>query len=398
MPGYSSIELFFNGDHTMQIDKIPMNAQMKVSRAITRLVVKHPFFGSLALSLRVEADTSIGTMCTDGKSILWNPDFVDAHDQEEIVGVMAHEVLHVTFKHMLRRGKRDPVLWNIACDFAINPILKDNDLFKLPEAALDNSEYHGLNAEAIYGRLPEDAAEKYSQGSGFGEVSDASDGNGNAPSEAEVKQMEADIDSKVMMAANGAKAVGNLPSAIKELIEVMKRSQVDWRDCIRRFVGGDQPDDYSMRKPHRRMYHTSRIVAPSIQMVGAGDVVIGIDTSGSVSKVELSYFLGELNAISADIKPQSVTVITCDMTVQTVRRYEQGEEIEMIEVNGRGGTLVRPVFDYIEENNINVDNMVYFSDMCISDYPECPHYPTMWVSAYAIGSPAPWGETVFLKT
>jgi len=86
------------------------------------------------------------------------------------------------------------------------------------------------------------------------------------------------------------------------------------------------------------------------------------------------------------------------MTVQTVRRYEQGEEIEMIEVNGRGGTLVRPVFDYIEENNINVDNMVYFSDMCISDYPECPHYPTMWVSSYAIGSPAPWGETVFLKT
>ena len=374
-----------------------MEEQMKVSRAITRLVVKHPFFGSIALSLRVSPDTSISTMCTDGKSILWNPSFVDGMDQEETVGVMAHEVLHVTFKHMLRRGKRDHTLWNIACDFAINPILIEAG-FKLPEFALNDQEYKGLSAEAIFDRLPPDAVEKYGGGSGLGEVSDATDGKGNAPSEAEAKQMEADIDSKVMMAANGAKAVGNLPSAIKELIEVMKRSQVDWRDSMRRFVGGDQPDDYSMRKPNRKMYHTSRIVAPSIQKIGAGDVVIGIDTSGSVSKRELSYFLGELNAISADIKPRSVTVITCDARVQTVRHYDQGEEIEMIEVNGRGGTLVRPVFDYIEENNINVDNMVYFSDMCISDYPKQPHYPTMWVSSYALGNAAPWGETVFLET
>jgi len=373
-----------------------MEEQMKVSRAITRLVVKHPFFGSISLSLNISPDESIPTMCTDGKSIRWNPSFVDQMDQEETVGVMAHEVLHVTFKHMMRRGERDPELWNIACDLAINPILIEGG-FVLPEGALNETKYKGLSAETIYSRLPEDAKEKYGSGAGFGEVTDVSDGNGKPLSEAEAKQMEADIDSKVMMAAAGAKAVGNLPGAIKSLIEEMKRSQVDWRDSMRRFVGGDQPDDYSMRKPHRKMYHASRIVAPSIQKIGAGDVVIGIDTSGSVSNGELSYFLGEVNAISADIKPRSVTVITCDAVIQTVRRYEQGEEIEKIEVNGRGGTEVRPVFDYIEKNNINVDNMVYFSDMCIFDYPDQPHYPTMWVSSYSRGEPAPFGETVYLK-
>ena len=112
-----------------------MDAQMKVSRAITRLVVKHPFFGSLALSLRVEADTDVSTMCTDGKFIKWNPEFVDTMDQEETVGVMAHEVCHVTFKHMLRRGERDADRWNVACDYAINEILIESG-FTLPEGGI----------------------------------------------------------------------------------------------------------------------------------------------------------------------------------------------------------------------------------------------------------------------
>jgi len=372
-----------------------MDAQMKVSRAITRLVVKHPFFGSLALSLRVEADTDVSTMCTDGKFIKWNPEFVDTMDQEETVGVMAHEVCHVTFKHMLRRGERDADRWNVACDYAINEILIESG-FVLPEGGLLDEQYYGMTAEQIYDRLPEDAGQ--GGGRGFGEVVDTSDENGNALSPAEQKQMEADIDSKVMMAAAGAKSVGNLPAKIKQLIEEMKRSQVDWRDVMRRFVGGDQPDDYSMRKPQRKMYHMNGIVAPSVQKIGAGDVVVGIDTSGSVSGRELSFFLGELNAISQDIKPQSVTIITCDAEIQTVRRYEQGEEIEKIEVGGRGGTLVSPVFQYIEDNSLNVDNMVYLSDMCVNDYPEEPPYPTLWVSSWNQAAPAPWGQTTYIQT
>ena len=374
-----------------------MDAQMKVSRASTRLVIKHPFFGSITLSSKVEPDETISTMCTDGKSIWWSPEFVDTIDQEETLGVTAHEVLHIVFKHPLRRGVRDPLLWNIACDFSINQILVDEG-FKLPEGALIDPQYEGLSAEAIYDRLPQDAKEKYGN-SVIGEVKDAKKDDGGDMSEAEVKQMEADIDAKVMMAASGAKAIGKLPSAIKSLIEEMERSQVDWRDVMRRFVGGDQPDDYSFCKPQKKMYHMTGIISPSIEKIGAGDMVVGIDTSGSVSKRELKFFLGEINAISEDIKPRSITVITCDAQIQTVRRYEQGEEIEKIEINGRGGTRVKPVFDYIEEHQLQVDNMVYLSDLEIWDYPENPpHYPTLWVSSYLGSKEAPWGDTTYLTT
>ena len=374
-----------------------MDAQMKMSRGSTRLVIKFPFYGSVCLGVKVKPDASVSTMCTDGKSILWSPDFVDTIDQEQTVGTIAHEVLHIILKHPLRRGNRDLLLWNIATDFAINQILVDAG-FKLPEGVLIDPQYKGLTAEAIYDRLPEDAKEQYGDAV-IGEVKDAKKDDGSDMSQAEVKQMEADIDAKIMMAATGAKAVGKMPAFVKDLIEEMERSQVDWRNVMRRFVGGDQPDDYSFRRLHKKMYHMNGMISPTIEKIGAGDVVIGIDTSLSVCKRELSFFLGEINAISEDLKPRSITVITCDARVQTVKRYEQGEEIQMIEIGGRGGTEVKPVFDYIEKHQLPVDNMVYLSDMEIFDYPENPpHYPTLWVSSSMRSDPAPWGETTYLKT
>jgi len=373
-----------------------MDAQMKMSRAVTQLVVRHPFFGSVCLSVKVRPDDSIPTMCTDGTSIQWSPAFVGRLTQDECTGVLAHEVMHIVLKHMLRRGERDPEKWNYACDYAINPILKDAG-FVLPENGLIDPQYANLNAEAIFDRLPDDIGEK-AKGSGFGEVTDAKGEQGQDLSPAEQKQMEADIDSKVMMAASAAKAVGKLPAKIDQMIQQMKQAQVDWRDVLRRFIGGDQPDDYSMRRPQRRMYHMSGIVAPAVQKIGAGNVVIGIDTSGSVSHQELTQFLGELNAISEDIMPTSITVITCDTHVRTVRRYERGELIDDMQVGGRGGTLVTPVFKYIEENELEVDNMIYLSDMQVWDYPEIePDYPTLWVSSWDQAAPAPWGETTYLK-
>ncbi len=374
-----------------------MDEQTKVSRSITRLVISHPFFGSMALSLKIEADEEIQTMCTDGKFIKWNPDFVANMSEEETTGVMAHEVMHVGMKHNLRRGDRDPERWNIACDYVINPILIEAG-FSLPAGGLYDEQYADLPAERVYDMLPEDVSH-LSQAGGMGGVIDTTKEGGQSLSEAEVKQMEADINSKVMMAANGAKSVGKLPASIEALVQRMKRNQIDWEEKVQRFVGGDQPDDYSMRRPNRQMFDQVGVLAPSIVGTGCGDILVWMDSSGSVSDREGEFFLGGLNAISRDVKPKSITVITCDAEIQSVKRYEEGEEITLFSNKGRGGTCVQPVFNYIEQHNLNVDNMICFTDMGIFDYPDrAPDYPILWVSSYSRGKPAPFGETVYLNT
>lgn len=371
-----------------------MEASKIIAKARTHLMLRQPFFGSIALSLTMEETDEIPSMATDGKSIKYNPKFVQMHKIEEIEGVIAHEAMHVALKHMLRRGDFDRQLWNMATDYAINLIVVDSGL-KIPECGLLEREYQGMSAEAIYNRLLQDPPEPESQDWNFGGVEEAKGEDGQGLSESEASALEGEVDVMVLRAHSTAKAMGKVPAGIDGLITEISAPKVDWRDKLRTFIGGDQPDDYSWRRPNRKFYGTYGVYMPSVDHYGAGHVVVGVDTSGSVSDAELAQFLGELSAIAEDMCPASVTVIGCDSKVQSVTQYEQGEPIDKLNSTGRGGTRVSPVFDHIKEQGLPVDSFIYFTDLYVWDFPLEPDFPVLWVST---GSPdAPWGEVVNAK-
>ena len=377
-------------------------ARSKVRLMLDKLSKGWGFYASVLYQMPMVEKSSLPTMATDGKSIFYNAEFTDALSEAELDGVKVHEAYHRILKHHLRMGKRDAELWNIACDYAINPIIIQSGLV-LPEGALIDAKFKGMSAEKIYDLLKQDQGDDGNGGGGSGQPQPQAWGNvedqGGDMSEDQIKSEEATINAQVVMAVNSMKTeAGKLPANIKEIIDEMKRSQIDWKDVLRRFVGGDQPEGYSYRRPNRRQWYLNEVVTPVSNKIGCGDIVVGIDTSGSVSSIELSHFLGELNAIAESSGAESVTIITCDYDVQDVVRYEKGDQIEDIVCKGRGGTRVMPVFDYIAENNINVDNFIYFTDMGIGDYPEHDvGYPILWVSSDMRGEEAPIGETTYLK-
>ena len=374
-------------------------ARSKVRLMLDKLSKGWGFYASVLYQMPMIEKNSLPTMATDGKSIFYNADFTDALSEPELDGVKVHEAYHRILKHHLRMGKRDAELWNIACDYAINPIIIQSGLV-LPEGALIDAKFKGMSAEKIYDILQKDQGD---DGNGGGVPQPQEWGNvedqGGGMSEDQIKSEEATINAQVVMAVNSMKTeAGKLPANIKEIIDEMKRSQIDWKDVLNRFIGGDQPEGYSYRRPNRRQWYLNEVVTPVSNKIGCGDIVVGIDTSGSVSSIELSHFLGELNAIAESSGAESVTIITCDYDVQDVVRYEKGDQIEDIVCKGRGGTRVMPVFDYISENNINVDNFIYFTDMGICDYPQQDvGYPILWVSSDMRGEEAPIGETTYLK-
>jgi predicted metal-dependent peptidase len=132
-----------------------MNAQL--TRARTQLVLDHPFFGSLALRLRLIEDASAKTAYTDGVVIGYNPAFIGTLDLAQTKWLLAHEVMHVACMHHTRRESRDIDRWNVAADYAINGILEEAG-FKTPEGFLLNPDFFGKSAEAIYVLLPHQAA------------------------------------------------------------------------------------------------------------------------------------------------------------------------------------------------------------------------------------------------
>ena len=139
-----------------------ITAKQRLSTARATLVLDHPFFGSLALRMNLEEETRgrTQTMATDGRSIFYDPKFVKGCSDLELVGLLAHEVMHPAMQHHTRRGDRDPRLWNDAADYAINPILTEAG-FVLPGGALTSFQYRGMTAEQIYDDLdqPSDNAD-----------------------------------------------------------------------------------------------------------------------------------------------------------------------------------------------------------------------------------------------
>ncbi|MFV0347960.1 MAG: DUF2201 family putative metallopeptidase [Halodesulfovibrio sp.] len=162
----------------------------KLIRARSDLVLEHPFFASLALRLDFREDTSCRTAWVDGSTFAYNPAYMGILPLAKIKGVLCHEVLHLACCHHTRRGGRDARLWNMACDYAINPVLLDAGL-ELPDGYLDDDRHRGKTADAIYATMVH-ASDEIKGGSALdnGKASDADEEDAQVSANHHDKQEE----------------------------------------------------------------------------------------------------------------------------------------------------------------------------------------------------------------
>ena len=121
-----------------------------------RLLVNKPFIGNIITRLDlVENNTWCTTAATDGRAVYWNREFVNKLDDQELDFLFGHEVYHVVFDHMSRRGDKEPFLWNIANDFVINDLLVQEGVGRLITTVKPcyDLQYRGLYSEEVYDLL-----------------------------------------------------------------------------------------------------------------------------------------------------------------------------------------------------------------------------------------------------
>lgn len=364
-------------------------ATERMRAARTELVLGQPFFGVLALSVELVASEAIPTLATGGTRILYNPAFVESLSHDEVVGVMAHEVLHCANGHPWRRDTREPLRWNIACDLAINPLVLSAGL-RLPKGVLrGTSEMAGKSAEWIYDRLPQglggDAATAI-PGAGGCDVQDGAL-NGSEVAQAEWAQ-------RVRQAAASAQAYGRLPAGCERFIDQVTRPKIDWRAALRRFVQVSTCEDYTWSRPNRR-YLARGVFLPALHSERIGPVAVVIDTSGSIDRVTLNQFNAELTAIVEDVRPIRTHVIYCDAAVHGIDTYESDDPIQL-KLQGGGGTAFGPALDAAEALEDPPCCVVYLTDLCGEHRAQAPVMPLLWVSTEP-NATAPYGEVVALE-
>lgn len=410
-----------------------LTIEEKFSGALAALYNYAPFDASVLQSMLLLEDTTgvIPTFGTDCVSkVKWSRAFVETLDTDAVTTVLAHEAWHKVLMHHLRRGPRDPKLWNVANDFIINAELKRRG-FKFPDCLgpsvtmqqfvdgqqgwmFDPQVHTQTTSEEVYDLLlkkqeekgggnppPGQASPKAAPSPSAGQGEDESKGDGQnsfdviLDPEAEVDSSEQRVASDLVQAAMAARAAGNMPDFAKRIIGKYEHPTEPWRKLLSQFIHRAsvtrRSDDRSYARPSRRS--PIPFIMPSRKHEPEGEYIIAIDTSGSITNNDLANYQAQVNTIFATVKPRRVSVVYCDAGISGVDQFERGAKVEL-RMCGGGGTDFAPPFQWARDQKIDPVCLIYFTDG-YGPFPDKPRYPVLWGMTTSVTPP--WGKIVRLR-
>ena len=458
--------------------------ESRLTAARTKLILEKPFLGALVLRLPLVAAKGdwCPTTATDARSFYYNPEFIASLNMAQTQFILAHEALHCALSHFARRQHRVKYRWDLACDFAVNPLLLADGLQPPPDA-LYLEEYEGMTAEEIYPLLedvedlstldqhlydqeqqeggsgqpppppeadaeqrqdaggsgqrqpgdqpPPDRSQGQDQGGeqpppdhspGQGQGSEQSDDGQRAkpepqpadqgdagdehnrdqgsgaeapppltPDERDTLQVQ--WQQRTAGAAQQAAQAGKLSGLMARMIDHLLQPQLPWRMLLARYMTLQARDDFNYSRPSRR---EGDAILPSLRSQQL-DILVAVDTSGSIKQDEIDEFLAEVSALKGQVRAR-VTLLACDSQLVEGAPwcFEPWEEIRLPDsLDGGGGTDFRPVFNWVVAQGQRPDLLLYFTDAEGSFPPQEPDFPVLWLVK---GKQAtPWGQRIQLN-
>lgn len=401
-----------------------------ISKAGKDLMFSEPFYGFYLLHLNKRFSDKVPTAgvylsgINTGLDI--NKEFWYGLKENERVGILKHELLHICFFHLENRdGYPDHQLFNIAADIEINQYIKNNDTEALPEGALNLNMFPTIQLDKFkgtryyYDKLKENLNKPRNPKSGQGQSQKSegdeanqsqnsqtsqsnsdgqSNGNSNSKyrdevldklygqkmhetwkdfeslSDAEKKLVKKQVDHILKEAAKVTKkSQGNIPGELKQYIEELlevKETVFDWKGYLRRFMGGSQE---IFTKKSRRKLSRRFVDNPGLKIKKKKHILVAIDTSGSINEYELGEFFSEVYHIHKT--GAEITIIECDARIGDIYKYNgkfRGH------ITGGGGTSFDPVVEYYNDNNRKYTSLIYFTDG-YAGMPRKPFKQMMWV-------------------
>lgn len=389
-------------------------------------LMKHPetalWSGVMMMGETSVIDEPGCTAYTDGVNKRYGRAFLQAvcKQQEEVNGLILHENLHIGLRHMIHNidlFREDRDLANQAADYVVNDIImniKDKSLVKLPQGGCYDARFHNMNMREVYRILKQEQEEGGGGGggneSGEGESQGQSggykfddhdiDGEGSAKemTPEQAKAMEARIDRAIREGALLAGRLGiDLPRAVTEMLE----PKIDWREVLREFVTSSckGKDEYTWRKFNRRQLPNDMYL-PTVEDETIGEIVVAIDTSGSIDQRQINEFASELVSICEAVTPDAVRVLWWDTMVHGEQLFtdDYNNIGAMLKPQGGGGTRVSCVSEYINKKQIKAEAVLVFTDGYVeNDVKWSVDAPTLWLVTQAKQWTPPTGKKVFVE-
>jgi predicted metal-dependent peptidase len=360
-------------------------------------------YGSVMMMGESVVQEGIPTAYTDGENKKYGKEFMDGLTDEESRALIMHENLHVALMHIPRHKdlmKEDHTLANVSMDIVVNNIidnLTDKTLCKLPESAILDHKFDGWSVREIYNELRKQnpqrqKSQKGSAGggselgsgnennsSGEGEViningkqitvqgGDEHDGTGKILSPEEAKEFEEKVGRALR---EGGILAGRLGAKIPREVTASLDKPIDWKEALRDFVSTAVrgKDELTWRRFNRGLL-ANDILAPSVESETMTEVLIAIDTSGSIDQEMIGKFAYQLQLICDSVNPETVRVLWWDTEVHGEQVFggDSPNVKDILKPLGGGGTCVGCVSEYIVEKKYSPDCIVVFTDGYVED-------------------------------
>ena len=364
--------------------------ERKVGKAKALLILDHPFFGTAVSKRPIQYTNAVPTagMSATGQMVL-NPAFIEPLTVKNIMFLMAHEAMHYMLAHALRRKHRDHKAWNVACDKVINDTLIDANVGEFIEGGVTLHDARNYASEELYDENDDDMGS-----GGIGQdVGDPTDENGKPLDESQIHQLEAQAKIDAIQSAKAAKASGKLPASIERMVDEMVNVTTPWHEKLERYMTSKVKDGYSWNRPNRRFIGQGTYLPGTDYVARMGELVIAVDTSGSLNNKELGYFNSHINRILDTCMPEKVTVLYCDWAIGGTTEYTPDDLPIKLEPVGGGGTSFKPVFKWIEDYANEVECLIYFTDgWGDQNEIETPAVDTVWLTTEK--DEFPFGEII----
>lgn len=340
------LNLPFNPPMAPEDEKLVRN---RIDRAKIRLMEEKgtTFFSALLANLRLCIDRTHATAATDAVSLWINPDMVYKLPEEEVLGIMLHEVMHVAGEHcdmeIYGKPEYNQYVLGIAMDEWINNLITGMG-YTIPSFGYCTPKYIGWPTMKIYHDLMKNGKAK-EQPLGWkpdvlGKPADMSD-------EEYKNRIESNL-IKAAIQAEMANDAGSIPAHLRLKIEKLVSPELPWNLILYKYMDQYAKEDYSYTRPNKRFLPEWYL--PSMHSEGLEGVVSGIDVSGSMMD-EIAEVMAENRYVKELINPQWFHLMTWDTEVHHDQVYESYDELpdEEIPDGGAGGTVIEPLIKLIRE-------------------------------------------------
>ena len=386
----------------------------KLVTARVGLLLRHPFFGNLATRLKlIDATDWCATLATDGRNFYYSNDFVNRLTPKQAEFGFAHEVLHNVFDHMGRREGRNPMLSNIAADYAANQILKDERIGEVPSwiQIFQDDKFRGWSYEQIYSYLEEKSCkidiatlgellDEHLDGEGDGDSeSDEQNGKGRPKLTPEERKAIRDEIKEAMVAAAQSAGAGKVPAGVARLIKEFTEPKMDWRQMLRMNIQSLIKSNFSFARPNRKSQHSGAIL-PGMMNEETIDICVSIDMSGSISDAMAKDFLSEIKGIMDEYKDFSIKLWCFDTDVYNYAEFtgDTADDILDYKPAGGGGTDFEANWTFMEREGIIPKKFIMFTDgYPCSSWGDEDYCDTLFIVHGNESIIAPFGQTAHYK-